>query len=70
MLPLPAKANVMNKDFNPRLHVLEWYPKAVAVNIGTRKGGNYYNILSEPDGRVIAKGKTSKAAWLSASRHC
>lgn len=52
---------------SPREQVLEYYPNAIAKNIGTKSGGNFYHIM---DGeRYLGKGKSKQAAWKSASRN-
>lgn len=47
--------------------VLKHYPKAKALNIGTKKGGNYFHIMSE--GYYLGKGKSKSAAWKAAYRN-
>lgn len=50
--------------------VKEYYPNALPINIGTKKGGNYYHIMSEKEnGIYLGKGKSKKAAWIAAYRH-
>lgn len=51
----------------PRELVLLYYPNAKAVNIGSKSGGRYYNILS--DKTYLGQGKSSKAAWKAAYRN-
>lgn len=66
----------------PREQVLQYYPKAQAKNIDTKKGARYYNIIHGGvqvvgfvielpilNDNVLGKGKSSKAAWKSAMRN-
>lgn len=50
----------------PKDIVLQYYPLAKAVNIGS-KNGDYYNIVSEET--YLGQGKSKEAAWKAASRN-
>lgn len=45
------------------------YPNAVAVNVGTKIGANYYHILTEQNGTYLGQGKSKQAAWTAAYRN-
>lgn len=56
----------MAKSINiksPREIVLQYYPNAIAVNIGC-KSGNYYHIYSDKE--YLGKGKSAENAWTAA----
>ena len=60
----------------PREIVLQYYPNAGAVNVGTKAGGKFYEIHSDvktTEGFInwarLGKGKSSKAAWKAAYRN-
>lgn len=59
-----------NKEFGYKEDVLKYYPKAKAINIGTKNGGDYWNIIvPESNIDVYGKGKTEYEAWKSAYRN-
>lgn len=60
----------------PREKVLYYYPYAGAINIGTRKGRNFYEIHSDTKTQKgfvnwarLGRGKSQKAAWRAAYRN-
>lgn len=52
---------------SPRNLVLKHYPNAIAVNVGTKKGGNYYHIMSGDE--YLGKGKSKLNAWTASLRN-
>lgn len=50
----------------PKEIVLQYYPDAIAVNIGCKKG-DYYNIRSGIF--YLGQGKTTKMAWKAAYKN-
>lgn len=53
----------------PKEIVLEYYPEAKAMNVGTNKGLKYYVITYNGPYACLGKGKSSKAAWKAAYRN-
>lgn len=51
---------------SPREIVQQYYPDAIAVNVGCKKG-DYYNITC--NGSYLGQGKSKAAAWKAASRN-